>query len=306
MKRKLDIDGIISDMKSKGITFNHISEADAKEYLSSHTYYFKFKSYAKNYTKNTTTNKYIGLDFSYLQDLARLDMYFREIVFKLTVDIEHLLKVQIMEKSQKTANDNGYKVVSDYISQNDKLRNRIEERINNNSDSYNTALLKKNYPQMPIWVLLEIMTFGELTDFYSFYTTRFPIGNNVSDYLWHVRVMRNAAAHNSCILNRLHERTSENKVNYLLRSSIKRTLPFIDTKKLKNYLTNPVLQDFMDILMVFRILDKSRTILNKRVHDIDEFFNRCKKNKEYYKNNPMLSSALKFAEDFICQYKKSL
>ena len=39
--------------------------------------------------------------FSYLEDLATLDMYFRELIFKMAVDIEHFAKVQIMARCQQ-------------------------------------------------------------------------------------------------------------------------------------------------------------------------------------------------------------
>lgn len=308
-KSKLSIDDIILDMKEKNISFNYVTEEQAKEFLSTHTYYFKFKSYAKNYFKNPTTKKYSSLDFSYLQDLSRLDMHFRELVFKMTVDIEHLLRVQIMNASQNNAADDGYTIVNDFLANEEQkaLRENIEKKVNNSDSSgYNTALIKKNYPNMPIWVLLEIMSFGELIHFYKYYTSKFPIGNNVTNYLWSVRIMRNAAAHNSCILNKLTERTPEDKVNYNLKSSIKKTLPYLDSKKLKQYQMNPVVQDFMDVLMVFRILDKSRSILTKRIEDIEFFFERCKKNKDYYSSNTAITATFKFIKSFVEEYKKSL
>lgn len=308
-KTKLSIEDIITDMKSKNISFNYVTEEQAKDFLSTHTYYFKFKSYAKNYFKNPTTKKYSSLDFSYLQDLSRLDMHFRELVFKMTVDVEHLLRVQIMNASQNNTADDGYTIVKDFLSDaNQKqLKDNIEKKVNNlDSSGYNTALIKNNHPNMPIWVLLEILSLGELIHFYEFYTSRFPIGNNVTDYLWSVRIMRNAAAHNSCILNKLTERTSEDKVNYVLKASIKKTLPFVDSKKLKQYQMNPVVQDFMDILMVFRILDKSRSTLSKRVEDIETFFERCRKNKDYYSSNPAITSTFKFVNSFVVEYKNSL
>lgn len=308
MKPKLTIDEIIQDMEDKGITFKYVSESEAKDYLSNHTYYFKFKSYAKNYVKNPVRNKYSDLDFSYLQDLARLDMYFREIVFKITVDIEHLLRVQIMNASQNNLTDDGYSIVNDYLTnKNQDLNKYLLERSQASSDSgYNTALIKNNYPAMPIWVFLEVISFGELIDFYSYYTNQYPIGNNVSKYLWSARIMRNAAAHNSCILNRLTEYTTEDKVNYTLKRSIKKTLPYVSSKDLKKYQKNPVIQDFMDILMVFRVLDKSRSTLTRRLNDIDAFLQRCQKNKSYYDKNLQLKSIYNFICSFISEFKKSL
>ena len=118
LKEKLTIEGIIENIKSKGITFKHVSEESAKEYLLTHTYYFKLKAYSKNYVKNPVRGKYIQLDFSYLKDLARLDMYFRELIFKMSVDIERFVKVQIMAECQRNDSDDGYTVVHDFLARN--------------------------------------------------------------------------------------------------------------------------------------------------------------------------------------------
>lgn len=123
LKQKLSVQAQIQHMKDSGITFKDVSESEVEDYLSTHTYYFKLKAYAKNFEKY---QKYINLDFSYLQDLARLDMHFRELVFKLTVDIEHFLKVKVLFESQKNQKDDGYSVVETFLLQNDKIANAIQ------------------------------------------------------------------------------------------------------------------------------------------------------------------------------------
>ena len=57
MKSKITINDQIQHMKYKGIKFNIMSEDDAKDFLSTRTYYFKLKSYAKSFqTMNTCSN----------------------------------------------------------------------------------------------------------------------------------------------------------------------------------------------------------------------------------------------------------
>lgn len=199
-KPKLKIPEQIAHMKKSGITFTYTSESDAEKYLLEHTYYFKLKAYSKNYEQRKATSarkaQYICLDFAYLQDLARLDMYFREIIFKITVDIEHLLKVQLLSNSQRNDSDDGYKVVEDFLLKNDKIREKLNQH---STSSYNSALIQKYQACCPIWVFVEIISFGDLIKFYDFYISKYPIANNVSKYLWSARILRNAAAHNSCI-----------------------------------------------------------------------------------------------------------
>lgn len=62
----------------------------------------------------------------------------------------------------------------------------------------------------------------------------------------------------------------------------------------------------MDILMVFRVLDKSRSTLTRRLNDIDAFLQRCQKNKSYYDKNLQLISIYNFICSFISEFEKSL
>lgn len=67
--------------------------------MKHNNYYFKLKSYGKNYDKYLTTAKkgqYINLDFSYLQELSILDMYLRKSIISMALDIEHTLKTQLL------------------------------------------------------------------------------------------------------------------------------------------------------------------------------------------------------------------
>ena len=48
-----------------------------------------------------STGLYISLDFAYLKELSTLDMYLREIILKMTIDIEHFLKVKMLNDLQK-------------------------------------------------------------------------------------------------------------------------------------------------------------------------------------------------------------
>lgn len=90
-REKLSIPGQIDHMKSKGIMFEKMSEADAKRFLENSNYYFKLKAYCKNYSKNAD-GKYTGLDFAYLVDLSTIDLHLRKFIIKVSLDVEHFLK----------------------------------------------------------------------------------------------------------------------------------------------------------------------------------------------------------------------
>jgi hypothetical protein len=99
-KTKLSIRDQIIHMKDlKGVNFSIINETDAEKFLMENNYYFKLKSYAKNYDKyvsGKSAGKYINLEFAYLKELSTLDMYLRKFIIKMTLDIEHFLKIQLV------------------------------------------------------------------------------------------------------------------------------------------------------------------------------------------------------------------
>ena len=51
MKQLLSIEELIQHMKNRGITFNEISENDAKQFLQNNNYYMKLAAYRANYDK---------------------------------------------------------------------------------------------------------------------------------------------------------------------------------------------------------------------------------------------------------------
>lgn len=162
---------------------------------------------------------------------------------------------------------------------------------------------KDNYP---IWVFSEIISFGDLVKFYNFYRKRFSIHNDVHAYLWSARILRNAAAHNSCILNRLREYFDDSKINNHVMEILKRNYTTLDTKKIKQYLKNPVIQDFITILILYKKLDKNKTLLNKRIEELDNLFRRCRKHASYYKKNNILIYSYCFIYSFFKIYKNKL
>ena len=88
----------------KGISFCIVSEKQAEKYLFNVNNFLRTASYRKNYQKyqkGYNTGKYIDLDFAYLKELSTIDMHFRMEVIHLCIDIEHDLKVKILQEVEK-------------------------------------------------------------------------------------------------------------------------------------------------------------------------------------------------------------
>ena len=125
MKQLLSIDELIEHMKIKGITFQEMSEEDAKRFLLENNYYMKLAAYRANYEKcnfGKRLGQYKRLDFAYLRELSTLDMYLRYIIISMCLDIEHSIKVKLISNITQNSEEDGYNIVRKFLSEGDNLR----------------------------------------------------------------------------------------------------------------------------------------------------------------------------------------
>ena len=313
-KPMLSVDDLIIHAQDKGIRFEKMSISDAKSYLGKNNNYFKLSSYRKNYDKHLTgkpKDKYIDLDFAYLIELARIDVAVRHILLSMCLDIEHFLKVALITEVEKNmirgTGEDGYKIISDYMI--DANESNFEERSKtisrrtsaiskklhqNISNPYCGGLLEKYSDDMPIWAFVELISFGDLKDLIGYYseTTQWtpPVDLRSLD---RVRQIRNAAAHNNCIINDL--KASKEKIqtpSFITRfvSNCGISANMRD-KKLSNKRIN-------QIVHLFYVYDKVVTSDNTRKIRLDELNNllssRMLEHQDYFQNNKTLVSVHHF------------
>ncbi len=172
-KPKLSIDEQVTFLKdTKGLLFNITSEKEAVEFLNSRNYFFKLKSYCKNYDKNKA-GQYINLEFAYLQELSKLDMYLRRFILKLTIDIEHILKTKLIKDFSSNTACDGYKIVQDFFIQYPKIKDEI---ANYHSKGYTAKdnILGKYKTDLALWNIIEIIEFGKFIKLCDFYYDKYP------------------------------------------------------------------------------------------------------------------------------------
>lgn len=225
---------LVDKMESKGITFQKISKNDAAKYLIEKNNFLRLYAYRKNFQKaelGEKKGKYINLDFFHLKALAILDLQLRKQIFGICIDIEHCLKLSLLKDFETRKPEDAYAIVAsffknNYYTANDILQKSIQrngyisdllkkyisecDQLNNEDDDvcYYTFLqnnTKKQYCiDMPIWVLLESITFGGLIRFYEFYYEYYEEDTPISIKLLNsIKSIRNACAHNNCILHDL-------------------------------------------------------------------------------------------------------
>jgi len=197
-KPKLNTLSLINHMKSKGITFSLISEAEAEQFLDTKNYYFKATSYRSNFPK--TNSKYVNLDFAYLVELAAIDVQLRRYLFEVAMNVEHGLKVKMLAIINNNDQEDGYTIV-------DEFKSRYQSYYNTTIDymkksKYSQDLYAKHSKDPAVWVLLETMSFGALTKFIEFYAKKYPSKqlNTFVNTMRYAKNIRNAVAHSSPIL----------------------------------------------------------------------------------------------------------
>ena len=305
-KPRLSIQEQIEHMKSQGIQFHEMNEVDAACYLEESTYYFKIKAYAKlyeKYSKPEKNNQYINLDFAYLVDLAIIDAGVRRLILKLSLDIEHYLKVALLRDFNKTKAD-GYALVSELISMNQKHFD--EEMKSKRVGKACSNLIEKYENGFAIWNFIEVISFSDFESLYNFFYSRYGSelygkDNGPYKYFVHpVRILRNAAAHNNCLINSL-------RIPYITPDKLNRNHQIasflgkqhISNKTLNTNLSKPFIHDFCVMLYLYCQIAPKRA----RVHMIGEirdyFQIRMIKHKQYYEKNATLSSAYKFITNVI-------
>ena len=313
LKPMLHINEMVDYLKLKNIKFERISEKDAENYLRNNNNYYNLTSYKNNFEKYFVNgifiDKYIDLDFSYLKDLSIIDHRLRLILFKMIIDIEHYLKIKILNTIESIDEEDGYRIVNRYLKQDfynvkfpKKVHNSIFKKVG--SEYYQKIFSKydldkdKKLENIPIWEFLEIITFGELVNFYDFYTNEYKLKDENKDVyiLRDIVKLRNAVAHNNCILSELNMKKNKYPPSYKIIQFLNNCDIGKDTRSKK--LSNSRIRQITYTLYMFNEIVTSDGIKNNVKKDINElFFNRIIKHKEYYNNNELLKS-------IYCYFKK--
>ena len=311
-KRKLTVEEQIQDMIDKNIQFELYSQEDARKFLKYNNYYFKLKSYARNYNVNSQTKKYYNLDFAYLVELSKLDMYIRKIILELSLDVEHYLKVRLMNDLSDNAEEDGYNIVRLFL----QYHPNAEADIKSKADKYSfcSDLAEKHLneykepKELALWNIVELLSFGNFMELYELYYQMYP-SFNYSDYLKSIKFIRNAAAHNNCILSTLRKPNGLKKFSKTkkLANILGKVPEFRELDSRDAMMKNPVIHDFVTLLFVYNDIMKvsaTKKVRNRKMQEICHQFcdedGRIRMNKSYFDKNPYVKETY----SFICSIIK--
>ena len=95
----------------------------------------------------------------------------------------------------------------------------------NRINIYCGDIIAKYEDAFPLWAFIEIVPFGRLVAFYGFYADRFS-DKSMKDTFYRLltcKEIRNASAHNNCILNNLKAKTAAHSTNAAVTSELMKT-----------------------------------------------------------------------------------
>lgn len=295
-KPKLSFEEQIKKLKSLGILFNEIKEDEAKEILKYNTYLFKLSSFRKNVPKDDSGN--YNFEFSALSDLATLDMRLRYILLPMCLDIEHSLKTDILKKITNDDTEDGYQIMQDFINNHQGDLNKIFATVINRNNTVMPSF-QKYYDDPPVWVCLELMSFGQFSAFVEFYSSRTNDEElrKAGKFIKFAKNIRNKCAHSQPLILNLFPR-------YKLKTE--RELKMIGKKQGLSEVNLKVLP-IIDILSLLILHSKycSEGIKNSRKNDLLLFKERKNRKYKHYRNVPSISYFFLALNKMIDYYVKT-
>ena len=311
MKKKLTIDEQIEDLKKKGVTFEIMSEEEAKKFLRYNNYYFKLKSYAKNYPINPKNGKYVNLEFAYLVELSKLDMYLRKIILGMCLDVEHILKTRMLYDLSRNEKEDGYNIVKKYFWAYPNTKIEILQKADSYNFTSDLAVKHSLDEEYSVWNLVELLSFGKFVELYTLYYQEYNL-SNYSDYLQSIKFLRNAAAHSNCLMSSIMKPKGEKKFRKTIKltNALSKAQKEISLHARSKYMSYPAFHDFVALLFVYNDLLKEAANRNMRDKTMDELYHffcekggRVLKCKEYFEKNQVIAEAYRFISGVI-QYIK--
>lgn len=197
MNKCSTVDAQIDSLRRRGIAFELMDEASARDFLSSSSYFYKLKSYRNNYRKvfdgeNESEYRYDSLDFGHLVELSNIDFALSRLVLTLALGVEHAVKVRtnnlfMADKDPDIA---------------DTCVRRVShgEQPEVNRNPYTDGLIEHCAGQYAAWHLWELQSFNTQVELYKAYHVIRGKEENYAHMLYIVRKLRNAVSHGSCLL----------------------------------------------------------------------------------------------------------
>lgn len=303
----LTVDQQIEHLKSKGVKFALCTETEAATCLSERTYFFKVASYRVLFEKRVGgayDGQYINLDFGHLRALASLDRDLRYALLPLTLDVEHAARTKLIRIVTQRKDEDGYDIVRDFMSSlgHNERRRREGDLKSLGKDAYCGALVAKYgyQPQdMPIWVLMELFSFGSFASLYLFCSKHWDdTGMEDEHYmLRQAQFVRNACAHSSNLINGFQLKDDAIDTNISVERAIAKTglSHRVRTSKMRN----PRLKQIATLMYLHSQLVPNGSGRQRACRDMQNLGTKIDGTLEVLSGNDAVRSSLTFLKVLI-------
>lgn len=230
------------------------------------------------------------------------------------------LKVSLLRELEENPSEDGYAIVRDFLAQYPEILAAIERKTD---ASFTGELIEKYFavcsvfpaqsPQAylstriydvdcPMWVLEELIGFGEFLRMYRFYAERNPQFTPLlpQRVLNPVKSLRNACAHNNCLLNAL-SRTSTTRPSPEISAFIA-SLDNISAGERRSKLTSRPMFEIVCLLYAYNKI-VSPSVKKRRIKQLTEFVNgRMQRHIDYFEGpegNKLIATSFEFLKKVV-------
>lgn len=182
-----------------------------------HSNYYRLRGYYIHLQEKDSDDFKTGTSFTQIAQIHSFDNELRILLLRLLLDIEVVARARIAYNIAQAWGPMGYRDISNYGDSCDpvkfsELMSRIDSDLENSRERFIKTYIEKYAGQFPIWVAVEVMSFGDLSKMYHLLPTVQKKNIAVAyDYLdeslltnWIqcAAMLRNLCAHNSRLYSR--------------------------------------------------------------------------------------------------------
>ena len=231
-KQFKNLDEQIEIFKYKGMIIN--DEKYAKNVLLRENYFF-LSGYRHLFLQDETKKHYIkGTTFEELYSLFLFDRQFRNLIFKNLLIVENnaksIFSYQLSKKYGYKENDYlkpaNFDMSPEKSRQVNDLIKKMKRQVRVNGYQHSATMhYLNNYGYIPLWVLVKVLSFGIISEFYSIlkHDDKVAISKiynidveSLTNYLSILANYRNVCAHEDILFENKTQRTINNTVYHIL------------------------------------------------------------------------------------------
>lgn len=245
-KQFKNLDEQIEIFKYKGLIIN--DEKYAKDVLLRENYFF-ISGYRHLFMDPENPKLYLkGTTFEELYSLFLFDRQFRNLIFKNLLIVENnaksIFSYQLSKKYGYKENDylrpNNFDMTPDKTRQVNDLIKKMKRQVRINGAQHSaTKHYLSNYGYIPLWVLVKVLSFGIISEFYTILKNEDKVAiskiynipvDDLMNYLSLLANYRNVCAHEDILFENKTQRSVNNTVYHILLNIEKKDGEYVKGK----------------------------------------------------------------------------